>query len=440
MDLLFKNAQCVTPEGVKKLSLKVENGIISKMAEDLFESNNDKVVDLEGKFLLPGIIDSQVHLRWPGLDHKEDLETGSRAAVAGGVTTFLEMPNTHPPTTDEESLTVKVNQGHSVSRANFGFFMGATAENLEVLKTAHEIPGCVGIKIFLGSSTGPLLLNQPDKLKEIFNSVKLPIAIHSENENMLRERIHIKNEATNVLAHPEWRSAEVAFSATKEILGLARECGKKLHILHISTKEEMEYLKTQKDICTVEVTPQHLLLESPDCYERLGTYAQMNPPIRSKDHQDALWEGLLNKTVDVIGSDHAPHLKEEKNKGYPNSPSGMPGVQTIFPVMLDCVNKGKLTLTHLTELLCSKPAEIYSLKNKGQLKVGFDADLVVVDMDKKTVIKHSDMFSKCGHTPFDGVEIQGFPTMTVVGGNIVMENGKIHEKVRGKAIVRGQCE
>lgn len=435
-ETIIRNGTLMTPLGPVKKDLALRHSKIACLLEPGNEEFAPEIIDATGMHVLPGIIDSQVHFREPGLDHKEDLHTGSKAAALGGVTTYLEMPNTNPPTVDAASIGYKVGRGRETSFTNFGFFMGATEHNLENLLSATEVEGCCGIKIFLGSSTGSLLLYDKDKLTKIFESCSLPIALHSENELMLRERRSIRDEAKDVHAHYEWRNVDTALSSTQMILDLARETGKRVHVLHISTKEEMELLATYQDVATVEVTPQHLTLSAPEDYDRLGTYAQMNPPIRTADHRDGLWEGIKKGTVDVIGSDHAPHLKKEKEIGYPNSPSGMPGVQTILPIMLDHVNQGHLTLEKLVELLCLRPATLYSLRNKGKLAIGYDADITIVDMNKTHTISNGEQASKCGWTPYDGKKIKGYPVRTMIHGHTVMDNGEIVGTPMGQPICR----
>ncbi len=421
LDLLLTNGRCVVPAAVQNIG--IEAGKITYLGSEAPAAK--RVKDLEGLTVLPGVIDSQVHFREPGLTHKEDLESGSKSAVLGGVSTFLEMPNTHPSTTTKERIQEKVQLAREKSYANFGFFVGATGDNNADILAAYDSPGCCGIKIFLGSSTGDLLLYDEKKLRRLFLATqKIPTAVHSENELMLRERVELKKKATSVHAHYEWRDVETALSSTQRILHLARECSKRLHILHISTQEEIEFLKSQKDICTVEVTPQHLSFNAND-YDELGTYLQMNPPIRPVRHQEALWKGLKNGTVDIIGSDHAPHTKAEKEKGYPLSPSGMPGVQTLLPVMLDHVNSGQLTLEHLVKLVCEHPAELYQLKGKGKLEIGYDADITVVDLEREHIFTNEEMATKSGWSPFQGKKVKGMPVQTWIAGKLIMEEGQI---------------
>ncbi len=415
MDLLIKGGNALLPSGIEAIDIAIQNGQISAIGDLSGKYEPKKVIDATGLYILPGIIDSQVHFREPGATHKEDLTTGSRSALLGGVTTFLEMPNTNPSTTSKEALLHKVEIAKKNCVTNFGFFMGATAHNLNELKNSHEIPYCCGIKIFLGSSTGDLLLYEEKKLEEIFTQTKGVIALHSENEEMLKANISIRDNATSAHAHPQWRSVEVCLSSTKRLIEIAKRCNRKVHVLHISTQEEIEFLEDHKDICTVEVLPQHLTLNAPDCYDKLGTYAQMNPPIREKRHQDALWRGIKNGTVDIVGSDHAPHTKEEKDKGYPHSPSGMPGVQTMLPIMLDHVNNGRLSLEHMSRLLSSNPAKLYGL-NKGRIELGFDGDLTIVDLKKEVTLTNEIMATKSAWTPYNGIKVKGYPTHTIISG------------------------
>jgi len=422
-DLLLKNGEVYIDGMLQRKDVLIKDGTITKIEGSISEDAR-KVIDLTGQQILPGIIDSQVHFRDPGLTHKEDLETGSMAAALGGVCTFFEMPNTTPPTIDEAAIKFKVEKAKRVSYVNFAFFMGATQNNLDELKKVGAIEGCCGIKIFLGSSTGSLLLYEKSALIDVFKNTKGMISCHSENEDMLRENVAIRDHATSIHDHPKWRNVETALSSTKRLIELARQAGRKVHVLHISTKEEMEFLNENKDICTVEVLPQHLTLYAPDCYDRLGTYAQMNPPIRTIDHQEGIWAGVLNGCVDVMGSDHAPHTREEKDQGYPKSPSGMPGVQTILPIMLNHVHEGRLPLSRFIELMAERPAELWGL-NKGKIEVGKDADFSVVDLKGEFTIRDEDQASKTGWTPFNAMKVTGKPTHTIVGGVVVMKDGAI---------------
>ncbi|MCR9205965.1 MAG: dihydroorotase [Halobacteriovoraceae bacterium] len=421
-DLVLKGASIYQKGQLSKKDVGVKDGKITSIEDSI--AGGEKVLDLTGKTVLPGLIDSQVHFREPGLTHKEDIESGSRAAALGGICTFFEMPNTTPPTTTEESIKEKVDKAKKVSYVNFAFFMGATQHNVEELKKVGDLEGCCGIKIFLGSSTGSLLLYEENALLEVFKNTKGMISCHSENEDLLKERVSVRDEYKTAHGHPEWRNVETALSSTVRLIGLAKKAGRKVHVLHISTKEEMEFLKKNKDACTVEVLANHLSLYAPDCYDRLDTFTQMNPPIRTIDHQEGIWLGIADGTVDVMGSDHAPHTRDEKEKGYPNSPSGMPGVQTIVPLMLNHMHNGKLTLQRLMQLLAEKPAELWGL-NKGHIEIGRDADFTVVDMERVVKITNEQQASKVGWTPYDGAEVKGWPTHTICGGVVVMEEGNL---------------
>lgn len=406
-------------QGVEDLGLWVVDGKICERVTDVHRaqelSQRAQVVSAEGKWVIPGVIDTQVHFREPGLEHKEDIATGSLSALLGGVTTFFEMPNTSPPTTTILAVEDKLSRAHQSSYVNYGFFIGATADNLQELQSAASLPGCCGIKIFLGSSTGDLLLYDPDCLRAIFLGTDQHISIHSEDETRLRNRRSIRDAATSVHAHNEWRDVACALQSTQMVLQLARECSRRVHILHVSTADEMQYLAQNKDIASVEVTPQHLSLASPDCYDVLGTRAQMNPPIRDLTHQEGLWRGVLDNTVDVMGSDHAPHTLEEKSQPYPQSPSGLTGVQTMLYVMLDHMQKGKISMKRVIELLCEKPAQMFGL-NKGFLNPGYDADIVIIDPHTMTTITDQMMASRSGWTPFHGKSIECSISDVIVGG------------------------
>lgn len=432
-DLIVKNGTLTTSTSKRIADIGIKDGKITEVGE--INAEADRVIDATGLHVLPGLIDTQVHFREPGLVHKEDLESGSRAAALGGICTFLEMPNTKPATTSVERVQEKIDLAKEKSHTNFGFFIGGSEKNLEEILKAEDLEGCCGLKIFLGSSTGDLLLYKRDILLDIFRKVKMPIAVHSESEPRLLERIALRDNATSVHAHYDWRDAESALESTKMIIDVAKEAGRKVHILHLTTREEMEFLSQNKEHCTIEVTPQHLSLCAPDIYDKIGTFAQMNPPIRTEEHRTGLWEGLEAGLVDVLGSDHAPHSIEEKEKGYPHSPSGMPGVQTIFPVMLHHMNEGRISLEKIIELLSETPAKLYSL-NKGNLDIGTDGDLTLVDLKESWTIQNEDQASKCGWTPFAGLEIKGRPVGTIVMGQVSMLKGEVFD-IDGAPIKRG---
>jgi dihydroorotase len=381
---------------------------------------------------LPGVIDSQVHLREPGFEHKEDLESGGRAAVMGGVTSVFEMPNTKPLTVTEAALADKVRRATNRMYCDFAFYMGGTRENVNQLADFEKLPGCAGIKVFMGSSTGELLVEDDEGVARILAQTSRRAAFHSEDEYRLRQRLS-EQVAGNPASHPVWRDAEAARLCTERLIRIARKQRKRIHVLHVSTVEEMPLLAANKDVATVEVTPHHLTLSSDD-YARLGTLLQMNPPVRSKEHQRAIWQALQSGIVDVLGSDHAPHTLEEKNKPYPNSPPGMPGVQTLVPVMLDHVNKHRLSVERFVDLTSHGPARIFGISRKGRIAEGYDADLTIVDLKKKRKIENKWIESKCGWTPYDGYEVTGWVQGTFVRGRKVMWDAQILGKSGGQPI------
>ena len=429
--LIIKNGSCYIDGKLTKVDLGLSGNKIKKIGK--IELNSSKVFDATDKVILPGIIDTQVHFREPGSTNAEDLESGSRAAVLGGVTSLFEMPNTNPPTSNlvefEKKLQLAKNRMHS----NYAFYFGATPENTEQLSQLKNLKGCCGIKLFAGSSTGNLLVDKEADIEKVISNSDRIVSIHSEDEEILKVRKKFIKKG-DVHSHPIWRDAESAMSSTRRVVKIAERYNKKIHVLHVTTKEEVDFLAMHKKNVTFETTPQHLTLFAPDCYDKLGTYAQMNPPLRTKDHYDRLWTAIKNNIVDVLGSDHAPHTKENKKKEYPDSPSGMPGVQTIFPVMLDHVNNNKLTLEQLIKLMCENPCRIFGIKDKGFIKENFDADLTIVDMKKEQIIKDEMIASKCGWTPFNNYKVKGFPIATIVNGSIVMANGKIVSNQVGKAL------
>jgi dihydroorotase len=383
--------------------------------------------------ILPGVIDSQVHFREPGLEHKEDLETGSRAAVAGGVTAVFEMPNTKQLTTSAEALADKVRRARDRMFCDFAFFVGGTRDNIDAIPTLERLEGSAGIKVFMGSSTGDLLVDEEDALDRIVARLSRRASFHAEDEARLKARMGIRRKG-DPASHPEWRDPEAALIATRRLTALAEKHGKRVHILHISTAEEMAFLAGHKKYVTVEVTPHHLTLEAPDCYARLGAYAQMNPPVRDARHKAAIWEGLRSGVVDVLGSDHAPHARAEKEHDYPDTHSGMTGVQTLVPIMLDHVNAGRLTLQRFVDLTSHGPQRIFGLKGKGRIAVGYDADFTVVDLKRRETISNAWIESRCGWTPYDGVTVTGWPVGTVIRGRKVMWDGEILAPAAGAPV------
>tara|TARA_B110000438_G_scaffold232611_1_gene228359 strand:- start:94 stop:1407 length:1314 start_codon:yes stop_codon:yes gene_type:complete len=420
--LIIKNGSCYINGNLEKTDIGLIGNKIKKIGK--IDVNSSKVFDATDKLILPGIIDTQVHFREPGSTDREDLESGSRAAVLGGITSVFEMPNTNPPTSSLIEFEKKLNLAKNRMHCNYAFYFGATPENADQLSKLKDLKGCCGVKLFAGSSTGKLLVAKEEDIEKVISSSDRVVSIHSEDEEILNLRKKFIKEG-DVHSHPEWRNNECAMSSTRRVVKIAERYNKQIHVLHVTTKEEVDFLAMHKKNVTFEITPQHLTLYAPDCYDKLGTYAQMNPPIRKKEHYDRLWTAVKNSIVDVLGSDHAPHSKEDKTKKYPASPSGMPGVQTILPIMLNHINNNKLSLKQLIELMCENPCKIFSIQNKGYIKEGFDADLTVVDMNKKQIIKNELMATKCGWTPFHDMSIKGFPIATIINGEIVMSNGKI---------------
>jgi len=438
-DLILKNGICMisdTKGQVKAIptQIGIRNGKIAAIQDSVPGDSSVPVLDCEGLHILPGIIDTQVHFREPGLTHKEDLETGTRAALLGGVTSIFEMPNTNPSTTTKESLFNKILAAEGRAHVNFGFYAGASGDNMDHLRDLERTPGCPGIKVFMGSSTGSLLVEEDSLLEQILLNTQKRLVVHCEDESILRERKHIALESQDVHDHPLWRNVESALRATQRLLKLARRTGRQVHVLHVSTEEEMDFLKDQKDCATVEVLPQHLTLYAPDCYDRLGTYAQQNPPIREIHHLRRLWTAIQDGTVDILGSDHAPHTREEKNRTYPQSPSGVPGVQTMLPIMLDHVNKENLSLERLIQLLCDNPRRIFGIRDKGRIALGADADLTIVDLKKERVIENKWIASRCGWTPFDGMKVKGWMRFTLLHGKVAMAEDEIITPSEGKAL------
>ena len=426
--LIIKNGSCYTDGKLTKTDIGLSGNKIKKIGK--IELNSSKVYDATDKVVLPGIIDTQVHFREPGSTDAEDLESGSRAAVLGGVTALFEMPNTNPPTSNLVEFDKKLQAAKNRMHSNYAFYFGATPDNTDQLAKLKDVEGCCGVKLFAGSSTGNLLVDKEADIEKVISSSDRIVSIHSEDEDIIKLRKKFIKKG-DVHSHAEWRNVEVAMSSTRRVVKIAERYNKKIHVLHVTTREEVDFLAMHKKNVTFETTPQHLTMYAPDCYDKLGTYAQMNPPLRTKEHYDRLWVAIKNNIVDVLGSDHAPHLKENKDKEYPNSPSGMPGVQTIFPVMLDHVNNGKLTLQQLINLMCENPCKIFGIKNKGYLKEGYDADLTVADMNKEVVIKNEIIASKCGWTPFNNHKVKGFPVATIVNGHLVMSDGKVVEESKG---------
>lgn len=431
-DLLITGATVVNQDGTGVRDIAITDGRIAAIG-DLKSAKAADVLDAKGLHVLPGVIDSQVHFREPGLEHKEDLETGSRAAVAGGVTAVFEMPNTKPLTTSAETLADKVSRARHRMFCDFAFFVGGTRDNIADIPALEKLEASAGIKVFMGSSTGDLLVDDGTSLDAIIAKISRRASFHAEDEARLKSRMGIRR-AGDPSSHPEWRDPEAALIATTRLVAMAEKYRKRVHVLHISTAEEMDFLKYHKDYATVEVTPHHLTLEAPDCYQRLGAYAQMNPPVRDARHRKAVWAALQSGVVDVLGSDHAPHDRSEKDHAYPDTHSGMTGVQTLVPIMLDHVNAGRLSLERFVDLTSHGPQRLFGLRGKGRIATGYEADLTIVDLKRQETIRNSWIESRCGWTPYDGVTVTGWPVGTFVRGRKVMWDGEILGPAGGEPV------
>ena len=432
-DLIVRGGEVANHAGRGPADVGVIDGKIAFIG-DLSQASAGEVFDATGLTVLPGVIDTQVHFREPGLEWKEDLETGSRAAALGGVVAVFEMPNTNPNTTDPDTMADKLARAKDRMWTDHAFYVGGTHENADYLGELERLPGCCGVKVFMGASTGDLLIADDEGVRKVLSNVRRRATFHSEDEYRLVERRGLARTG-DWTSHPEVRDAESAIRSTRRLVGLARETGARIHVLHVTTKDEMEYLRFHKDVATVEITPQHLTLVAPEAYERLGPYAQMNPPIRSQEHVDALWLwGMQQGVADVLGSDHAPHTKEEKANPYPASPSGMPGVQTLVPLMLTHVAKGRLSLERFIDLTSAGAQRVFGTANKGRMAVSYDADLTIVDLKARRTITHDQQATRCGWTPFDGVEATGWPMATVVRGRVVMQDGELIGQAHGRPV------
>jgi dihydroorotase len=430
-DLKLTGGTVHLPGGPVLAEVGVRDGRIAAIGTALGDAG--EVIDCTGLDILPGVIDSQVHFREPGLEHKEDLESGSRAAVLGGVTAVFEMPNTSPNTDSEARLTDKLARAHHRMWCDHAFYVGATADNAAELAELERLPGAAGVKIFMGASTGSLLVAEDEALARVLASGTRRVAIHAEDEARMTERRDLRIDG-DPASHPVWRDDESAMLATRRIVALARQARRRIHVLHVTTPAELEFLAAHKDIATCEVTPQHLTLAAEDAYPRLGAYAQMNPPIRSAAHREGLWHWLGQGVPDVLGSDHAPHTIEEKAKPYPASPSGMPGVQTLVPLMLDHVANGRLSLARFIDLTSAGPQRIFGLVGKGRIAAGYDADFTIVDLRKRWTVDHDWLASRCGWSPFEGMELTGKAIGTIVRGKRVMWEDSLANEATGEPV------
>lgn len=422
-DLILKNGTVVNHDGVAARDVAVTGGRVAGIGS-FTADQAAKTIDCTGLHILPGVIDTQVHLREPGGEHKEDLETGGRAAVMGGVTGVFEMPNTNPLTITAEAHADKIARATDRMYCDFAFYIGGTRDNAHQLAELERLPGCSGVKVFMGSSTGSLLVEDNEGVELVLSSISRRAAFHSEDEFRLIDRMD-KRIPGDPTSHPVWRDPEAARLCTERLLAIARKTGARIHVLHISTAEEWPLLAANKDIASVEVTPHHLTLVAPDDYERLGALVQMNPPVRDASHQAALWQGIASGVADILGSDHAPHTLEEKQKPYPQSPSGAPGVQTLVPVMLDHVNAGRLTIERFVDMTSHGPNRLFQIAGKGRIAEGYDADFTIVDMKAERTITNDWIESRCGWTPYDGVKVKGWPVGTMIRGRQVMWNDEL---------------
>ena len=431
-DLILKGGIVVNHDGMGERDVAIRDGRIVELGHFSADQAGESL-DCTGLHILPGVIDTQVHLREPGLTHKEDLETGGRAAVAGGVTGVFEMPNTNPLTTSAEALADKVARATNRMYCDFAFFVGGTRENVKHIRDLEHLPGSAGIKVFMGSSTGDLLVEDDAGVAAILAQTCRRVAFHSEDEYRLRDRMNERIEG-DAGSHPIWRDEQVALISTQRLIRIAREAGKRIHVLHISTAEELPLLAANKDVASMEITPNHLTIGTPEDYARLGSLIQMNPPVRGVRHQQALWAAIQSGLCDVLGSDHAPHTKDEKAKTYPASPSGMPGVQTYVPIMLNHVNEGRLSLERFVDLSSHGPARLFGIARKGRIAQGHDADFTIVDMKARRTITNDWIESRCGWTPYDGKQVTGWPIGTMLRGRKVMWQGEILGQAFGQPI------
>jgi dihydroorotase len=436
LDLLIRGARVVSSTEEFVADVGVRDGQILEIG-DLGSTPSSEVIEAKGLTLISGAIDTQVHFREPGLEHKEDIESGTRSAIVGGVTSILEMPNTNPTTTTKAALEDKLQRAEGRAHCNYGFFIGASTENLDSLAELENLPGVPGIKIFVGSSTGSLLVEDEAHLRMVLRNGHKRCAIHAEDEGRNRERKSLISGSPHPREHPYLRDAESALIATRRMIRLCEETGRPIHILHITTADEPVLIAEAKRRglpVTAEVTPQHLYFAGPEAYDRLGSLAQMNPPIREEQHREGLWRALNAGVFDVFGSDHAPHTLDEKSKPYPQSPSGMPGVQTLLPVLLTFVAQGRLSMSRLVAMLCENPATLYGMIGKGRLDVGFDADLVLVDPEKSYTFTREMVQSKCGWSPYEGERLTGSIEHVILGGKHVVSEGELLLRNSGRQL------
>ncbi len=430
MKTLIRDAVCVLPGETVQANVLVDGPRIAGVDVSA-ATKADEVVDAAGLHLIPGVIDDHVHLREPGATHKEDLHTGSRACARGGITTFLDMPNTAPPTTTQARLEEKLALAAEKSLVNYGFYFGATPDNLADLQQASRTPG---IKIFIGSSTGTLLVDDPKAMERIFAETHLPIGAHCEDEATVQANARALGGGREVADHSRIRDHAAAVTATRRAMDLAFRYGHRLHVFHVSTAAEAELLRDHRGLVTGEVCPHHLLLNIDD-YARLGTLVQMNPSLKTAEDNVRLWRALADGALQVVATDHAPHTLEEKRRPYPEAPSGLPSVENALALMLDAVHRGQCTLEQVVHWMCEAPARVWDIVGKGRIEVGYDADLVLVDLERRETVRNADQVTRCGWSPWDGVSLTGWPVRTWVLGRLVHADGRFDDTVRGREVV-----
>jgi dihydroorotase len=430
--LLIRHAEIILPNGESMIGDVLTQGRqIVQLGQEITNASPTHEIDARGLTLLPGVIDPQVHFREPGLEHKEDLFTASCACAKGGVTSFLEMPNTRPLTISQSALDDKLQRAASKCLVNYGFFIGATGDNLPDLLSASPTPG---IKVFMGSMHGQLLVSQEEVLEAIFARGNRLIAVHAEDQARINQRKQEFAGIEDLAIHSQIQDNQAALLATQLALKLSKKYQRRLHILHMSTAEEAELLRDDKPSwVTAEVTPQHLLLNT-SAYATIGSLAQMNPPLRSPHDNEVLWQALRDGIIDFIATDHAPHTLAEKAQTYPNTPSGMPGVETSLPLMLTAAMAGKCTVAQVVQWMSKAVAVAYGIPNKGEISPGYDADLVLVDLKNYREVKREEVLSKCGWSPFEGWNLTGWPVTTIVGGEVVYDHGQVNTQIRGQAL------
>ena len=437
-DLVIRGGTCVLPWGMEQTSVGVRQGRIAALGVGA-DASADEIIDATGLHVLPGLIDPHVHLRDPGDASVESIPTGTKAAVLGGLTAVFDMPNTTPSITNAERLAWKQGYAEANAWCDMGLYVGGTKTNIAELGELETGRGVCGIKVFAGSSTGDLMVEDDENLEHVMRAGRRRISYHSEDEYRLQARKPMFKSGDPYSSHMVWRDEETAFLGTRRLMALASRTGRPAHILHVSTWQELDYLKDFRDLATVEVLVNHLTQVAPDVYDTLKGFGVMNPPIRGPEHMEAAWRAVRDGTVDTIGSDHAPHPRAAKLKPWPDCPAGLTGVQTLVPVMLNHVNAGRLSLMRMVDLMCAGPARVYGVVGKGRLAAGYDADFTLVDMRRQRTIEESWIVSPCGWTPFAGMKITGWPVATIVRGQAVMRDDEVLGAPRGR-LVRFQGE